>query len=454
MRIGIFPSLDPSSGGIYQYSLTMLNALEKWRDGDCEDEFIVFADDIDHPAAAALKSRGWTVKPLWPNTPLKRRAFKLLKPALGEEFLVRSWQKVQKAHRLALAKPAAADTYRDGINEINEIRYRPDVRKWFEFHEIDLMLYPAPTPLSFEAGIPYIMAIHDLQHRLQPEFPEVSANGVWKSREYMYRHGSRSATLILADSEVGKEDILNFYGPLGVEPERVKVLPFLPANYLVVDVPERERRRIRTKYSLPERYLFYPAQFWPHKNHIGIIRALGLLRQRHDLRVPVVFCGSHSGEIREQAFREVMSASCSLDVDREIHYLGYVPDKEMSALYAEAEGLIMPTFFGPTNIPVLEAWAFGCPVITSNLRGIREQTGDAAVLVDPSSPESIASGIHQVWTNEETRQILILRGKQRLAKYTPDDHRQLQIDIVEEAKSLIQQQDASRIPKRTPKKEK
>ena len=73
------------------------------------------------------------------------------------------------------------------------------------------------------------MAIHDLQHRLQPEFPEVSANGEWERREYRFRNGARYATLLLADSEVGKEDLLNFYGPYGVTPDRVKVLPFIPA---------------------------------------------------------------------------------------------------------------------------------------------------------------------------------------------------------------------------------
>ena len=90
---------------------------------------------------------------------------------------------------------------------------------------------------------------------------------------------SRYATLLLADSEVGKEDILNFYGPYGVTPDQVKVLPFLPACYLATDISESERQRVRTTYHLPERYLFYPAQFWPHKNHTRIVQALGLLRQ-------------------------------------------------------------------------------------------------------------------------------------------------------------------------------
>jgi len=69
-----------------------------------------------------------------------------------------------------------------------------------------LMLYPVIDPLSFETGLPYVMAIPDLQHRLQPEFPEVSANGEWEWREYYYRNGTRYATLLLAESKHSYEE--------------------------------------------------------------------------------------------------------------------------------------------------------------------------------------------------------------------------------------------------------
>ena len=87
-------------------------------------------------------------------------------------------------------------------------------------------------------------------------------------------------------------------------------------------------------------------------------------------------------------------------------------------LYAGAVGLVMPTFFGPTNIPMLEAWAFGCPVLTSDIRGIREQVGNAAILVNPRSEEAIADGIYHLWTDENLRRILADRGRRRLASYT------------------------------------
>jgi len=289
------------------------------------------------------------------------------------------------------------------------------------------------------------MAIHDLQHRLQPEFPEVSADGEWQAREYLFRNGARYATLLLADSEVGREDILNFYGPYGVEPDQVKVLPFLPSRYLFAKTDGEERQRIRTSYQLPESYLFYPAQFWPHKNHRRIIEALGQLREEFGLRIPIVFCGSHTGDIRERTFDEVRSVSFQMGLDKEVWYLGYIPDEDMSALYSEAVALIMPTFFGPTNIPILEAWALDCPVLSSDIRGVREQAGQAAILVNPRSVESIADGIYKLWTDESLRQSLIERGRERLARFTSHDYRQRLISIIEEAKLRVRSQSGTAV---------
>jgi glycosyltransferase involved in cell wall biosynthesis len=299
------------------------------------------------------------------------------------------------------------------------------------------MLYPMPTPLCFQTGIPSVMAIHDLQHRLQPEFPEVSADGEWRIREHLFRNAARAATLLLADSEVGREDILEFYGPLGLPADRVKVLPFQPAGYLAADLSDAERQRVRAAHRLPERYLFYPAQFWPHKNHARIVRALAAIRHERGVEIPLVLCGSHSGALRERTYREVMRLAQTLGVSRQVHDLGYVPDRDMSGLYAAAEALVMPTFFGPTNIPVLEAWRLGCPVLSSDIRGIREQVGDAGILADPRSVEAIAEGIHRLWTDEVLRRSLVQRGRARLGQFGPEEFRGRLLEIVAEAKARV-----------------
>lgn len=425
MYIGIIPVLNSDGGGIYQYSLNMLHVLREWKDKKCEDEFVVFAHDIHHPNIASLNMAGWVTRPVTPFS-LKKLGANLLRPVLGEKRLLKLWGWL--GHSLHT---------RSNPPDPNAVRYRPDIRRRFHHFGVELMLYPAPNTLSFETGIPYVMAIHDLQHRLQPEFPEVSANGEWEVREYLFRNGARYATLLLVDSEVGKEDVLNFYGPYGVTPDRVKVLPFLPACYLPVDVSENERQRVRMTYHLPQRYLFYPAQFWPHKNHARIIQALGLIAHERHLKIPIVFCGSYNGEIREHTFHEAMSLGHQLGIDKEIHFIGYVPDEDMAALYAGAAALVMPTFFGPTNIPVLEAWALGCPVITSDIRGIREQVDHAAILVDPKSAEAIADGIYRLWTEDHLRRTLADQGRQRLSSYTHDDYRQRLIEVLEEAKARV-----------------
>ncbi len=420
MRIGILPNLSAAGGGVYQYSHNILHALNAARESGHQDQFILFFKDTLPPLN--LSNDGWEIRSLG-KPPVKQTLSDALRQMIGEgphrdalRWLRRQWMRSRGS---TAPEP------------------KPDQRRWYLDCQLDLMLYPFPTSISFESGVPYVMTIHDLQHRLQPEFPEVSADGEWESREYLFRNGCRYASLIVADSEVGKEDILEFYGDQGVTADKVKVLPYLPAAYLAADVSENERRRVRSLYQLPARYFFYPAQFWPHKNHARIIRALALLKAEYHTDVSIVFCGSHTGEIREKAYRKVLSITREAGVESETHYLGYVPDQDMSALYAGAVALIMPTFFGPTNIPVVEAWSFDCPVLTSDIRGIREQVGDAAVLVDPRSVESIAEGMVHLWTDDCLRRALIAAGRRRIASYTPEHFRNRLMGILQEAKDRV-----------------
>jgi len=427
MRIGILPNLDPANGGVYQYSQTILHALNVWGQNGCEDHFVLFTNttQIRRPTIP-LQPENWEIIPLETRKLLDR-----MREMVGEGPHREAWRWLRKQLEQFLSNG------RPPVPDPEVVRKRADLYRRLLRCHVELLMYPHPTVIAFEAGVPYVIAVHDLQHRLQPEFPEVSANGEWEYREYLFRNACRQATVILADSEVGKEDVLNCYGGYGVTPDRVKVLPYLPASYLAVDVSEEEQRIVRSLYQLPERYLFYPAQFWPHKNHARIVQALGLLDREHHIEAPIVFCGSYSGVIRESTYRNVVALASELGIKKQIKYLGYVPEEHMSALYAGAVALVMPTFFGPTNIPVLEAWSFGCPVLTSDIRGIREQVGSAAVVADPRSAESIAEGIYRLWTDEELCGRLADAGHERISSYSPDDFRNRLIDILEEAKERV-----------------
>ncbi len=407
MHVGIVPQLGPFDGGLHQYTLTVLDSLVELTEVNKAVQFTLLLQQAGDEAFI-------------PNFDKLRWRRSRLKPPLKVSQLRSVLRRLR--WRIIPFKPSG---------DPEHIRHRPEYTQWFQRQGLDWVFYTAPNALSFEAGFPYVIPVHDLQHRLQPEFPEVSTNGEWDRREYLFRNATRCATLILADSEVGKQDILEFYGPYGVSPDRVKILPYV-SNCPSAQLQEAERIRIRQRYLLPSRYLFYPAQFWPHKNHTRIVEAMGLLNAA-GCEVNIVFCGAYTGEIRERTFQSTMVLAHRLGIAEQIYHLGYVPNEDMAGLYVEAAGLVMPTFFGPTNIPILEAWTLGCPVLTSEVRGIVEQVGDAGLLVDPRSVEAIAEAMRRLWEDDALRHALIERGHRRVSAYTPANFRQRLIDVIREA---------------------
>jgi glycosyltransferase involved in cell wall biosynthesis len=111
--------------------------------------------------------------------------------------------------------------------------------------------------------------------------------------------------------------------------------------------------------------------------------------------------------------------------------MGYVPNDDLPEFYKRARALVMPTFFGPTNIPPLEAFALGCPVAVSNIYGISEQVGDAALLFDPKSVGEIAAAIKSLWVDNELCSVLIDRGRIRDNKWGQSEFNNRFLQVVE-----------------------
>lgn len=425
MRIGIVPCFDKTAGGVYQYSLTMLDALLDLQKEDKRDTFVIFTDDLHNSHLKRFKNAGWEIVPLYRSTPMRLFVRRLIKNTIFEDLA--SWF-LHLFRQGKFKSVPNADVYEETVDQ--------DQRKWFLAQNVKLMIYPTSNVLSFKTMIPYIFAVHDLNHRIYTEFPEVSSPNEWKGREYVFSNGIKNATLILVDSEVGKEDVLRFYEKTKVKENRINILPFLYANYIKV-YPGKNQKGLQKLFKLPKAYIFYPAQFWPHKNHLRIIKALGKLKSESNFDIPLVLCGTFSGALRKKTFGKVLDEAKKLKIYKNIYYLGYVEDKYMSFLYKNAKALVMPTFFGPTNIPILEAWSLKCPAVTSDIRGVKDQAGEAALLVDPKSVESIADGIKKIWTDDKLRSKLTKLGKARLALFTQEDYNFRLKNIIHEAKAKI-----------------
>jgi glycosyltransferase involved in cell wall biosynthesis len=276
-------------------------------------------------------------------------------------------------------------------------------------------------------GCPFITPVWDLQHRSQPWFPEISKKGIGEKREKYYLKTLRRASFIITGTSVGKAEIVSFYG---IPENRVRILP-MPTPHYCLSAPKKRTVESIKKFHITGDYLVYPAQFWAHKNHINAILALKILRERYNLPLSLVFVGSDKGNLAY-----VQKITSDQKMTPNVHFLGFVSSEDLISLYQNAYALVFPTFFGPDNVPPLEAFALGCPVIASNVPGAEEQMGDAALFFDPKKPEEIARAVDLLYTSHSLRNTLIEKGYTRAHQWTGKDFIRSLFLILDEFESV------------------
>lgn len=260
--------------------------------------------------------------------------------------------------------------------------------------------------------IPYIAIVWDIQHRTLPWFPEVSHSGEWEAREAANTWFLRRAAVVITGTRVGVEEIVRFYH---IQPQLLKILPHpTPARALkaATGMSSATTSEVLGKYDIGRPFLFYPAQFWAHKNHATLLHALALLRQQ-GTEIDVVFAGSDKGN---RGYCERVARD--LGLTSFVHFLGFIPDDDLIDLYRQAVALAYVSYGGPENLPPLEAFALGCPVLAADVPGAREQLGECALYFDPGSKECIAAVCRQILEDRELRGRLIAAGRDRARKWT------------------------------------
>lgn len=254
----------------------------------------------------------------------------------------------------------------------------------------DFTWYLGPSNHFATCDTPFAFSVWDLGHRTMPWFPEVSLSG-WKfeSRHARYRDALPRASITVCSSEKVAEQCRYYYHP---NPDSIIVLPEPPSP--VFGQAPGDWKIVR-KHGLEfTKYLLYPAQFWPHKNHIAAIDALGLI----DADFKLVFTGSDKGN---QKYIEAYVHENSL-TDRVI-FAGFVTVPELIGLYENAFATVVPTFMPACSLPVFEAGACGCPVI------------------EETTAEKIAGWV-KVLKNPTARQVEIEAGRFNAKRFNADNY--------------------------------
>jgi glycosyltransferase involved in cell wall biosynthesis len=266
-----------------------------------------------------------------------------------------------------------------------------------------------PCQLAYLTKVPSIYQPWDLQHCHLPQFfsPEDL-----RLRQLRYPAFCKQAHSVCVQTEWGKKDLVEQYH---IPPKKIDVIRWGSAFEAYSNPVEAEVQQVRRELGLPAIFLVYPAVTWPHKNHELILRGLAWMRQHHGIAVDVVFTGATN------SYRDTLQKlAVDLEVAQQIHFLGFVTDKQIQAIFRLATAMVFPSIFEGLGLPIIEAFRVGLPVACSSATVLPEVGGDAALFFDPNSPEEFGQSIERLLSSEELRLTMIARGYRALQRYTAD----------------------------------
>ena len=383
MNIGVYAGGElphPEDGGAFGFTGTLFEAILEFRWG--EKKIYIFHHQKENPIS---KNRGVKFVSLLTFSCENYSNGCECKKTTGIKKIIASLKKI-------------LGTFLGRVNLQNTQCNKELLNRACEYYGVGVVWFMAPC---FEpVSIPYFITVWDLEHRKQPYFPEVSISGnTFEAREKFYAPVLQKAAKIIIGNRVGAHDVNQFYG---VSLSRIACIEFPVPSYCS---KISQQISLDVLLEIPKPYLFYPAQFWPHKNHVVIIDALKYLQQAgHEFRV--VFTGADKGNL-EYITKYVRDQR----LEEKVYFLGFVDQQAIVALYQNAFCLVFASYFGPNNLPPLEAMQLGCPVISALYDGAQEQLGEAALYFKPFDSLVLAESIIRLHTELGLRESLLAKGQ-------------------------------------------
>lgn len=270
---------------------------------------------------------------------------------------------------------------------------------------IDLLFNPKYS-IPLLAPCPSVWVCHGLDWYVMPWGSRLTDR---MSHRFLVPRYAAKAGAILAVSEVTREHVMHY---LNVAPDRVMTVYSGVDDVFRRPLSESRLSQIRQKYSLPERFLLYAGAIYPPKNFTRLIRAYAQVGPERG--IPLVVAGGENRFLSENELGEPEA----LGIGEWVRWPGWIEQEDLAGLYALAEALLLPSIFESCGLPVLEAMAAGCPVVTADRYGTKELAEGAAVLVDPESVDSIAGGVRRVLEDQVLRAGLVAAGRVRSRDFT------------------------------------
>jgi len=275
---------------------------------------------------------------------------------------------------------------------------------------VDLLFCPFTAPTYSEPGVPTVSVVYDLQHRDLPHFFSPHEIGL---RNAFMNEVSQKVDHIVCISEHVRKAVLKH---LKTDPERTHTVHVcIQSRLSTPDQTSVDTHRFDLNINAHP-YMFYPANYWPHKNHRMLLTAYGRFLSRNpDNKLDLVFTGA-----LEDLQKELKYSVEQMGLAERVHFLGFLPQEKLDAVWHGCEFLIFPSLYEGFGIPVLEAMSIRKPVLCSNTTSLPEVAGKAALYFDPRKPGDIVNCLERVGNDRSLREDLANRGYTRAADFRPE----------------------------------
>jgi glycosyltransferase involved in cell wall biosynthesis len=283
-----------------------------------------------------------------------------------------------------------------------KIGYRSKLARQIDDLQCDLLHFPIQIMLPYDVRTPSIVSCMDIQHEYLPSF--FTAKQLL-ARRMIYKQSLLRAKHTIAISDFVKDSLHEKYQIDNAKMTTVH----LCVNEKLFNSERREKLPLK---KMPDKYLYYPAATWPHKNHERLLRAFSLVAKQFS-DISLVLSG-----IAVQKKSNIEKLINELNLSKKVHVLGYLEYDEIPLIYQNAYALIFPSLYEGFGIPVIEAMYAGCPVICSNGTSLPEIAGKAAIYFNPLDADDIARSAIYILNNPDKRADLIIEGKKNALRFS------------------------------------